>query len=163
MPTAFGPNDDVGSDSIETASGCAGTSRTISTNPNSEKESSRASFGTRKPNWPYHPTEAFFGLTVDAGVALHPAHLDAGADHLLRKLVAAEFTSHGEALQLGEAGEVANAEAGGRLLPDIAEQVGRRKIIAVEFFAVSGSAARPCRPRCGRRRPATILPSSVRR
>ena len=73
---------------------------------------------------------------VDPPVTLHAAKLDAGAHQPRADLPVAELVTDREPLQLGEAREIADAQAADRLLPDIGEQVTRREIVAVEFLLI---------------------------
>ena len=75
-------------------------------------------------------------MAIDPAVPLGTAEFDACAHDLEREARLAKFPPHREALDLCEIGEIADAKATRRLVADIADQVGRGKIVSVEFFVV---------------------------
>jgi hypothetical protein len=75
-------------------------------------------------------------VAIKAAIPLLPAQLDRGSHHLKRQTRVAEFLANGEAFDLGEIGEIADAQAACGFIPDIADLVRRREIVAVEFLFV---------------------------
>src|SRR5882672_12680731 len=80
--------------------------------------------------------QTLLGVAIEPAVALLPAKLDSGAHQLEREARVAEFPAHRKALDLGKIGEETDAQAARRLIADIAKQMGRRQIVAVELFLV---------------------------
>ena len=80
-------------------------------------------------------------------IALGAAQLDAGAHDLEREARLAKFPSDGKSLDLCEIREIANAQATGRFVADIADKMCRRKIVAVEFLVVGTFLFCTCRRR----------------
>ena len=64
---------------------------------------------------------------VDAAIAFRTAELDAGLHQPRTDMTVAEFVAHRQPLELGEAREVANAQAADGLLSDIGSADGSRK------------------------------------
>src|SRR6185437_10864208 len=73
---------------------------------------------------------------VDPPVTLHAAELDARAHQARADVTVAEFVTNREPLELGETGEVADAQTADRLSSDIGEQMARTEIVAVEFLLI---------------------------
>ena len=75
-------------------------------------------------------------MTVEPPIAFDPAELDCRAHHLERQARVPKFLANGEALDLGEIGEEADAQTARRLIADVAEQMRRREIVSVEFLFI---------------------------
>src|SRR5262249_54843647 len=75
-------------------------------------------------------------MDVDAAIALAAAELDAGVHQPGADTQVAEFVADGKPLDLGEIGEVANPQTADRLPADIAQEVARAEIVAVELLVI---------------------------
>src|SRR6202012_6290617 len=75
-------------------------------------------------------------MTIKAPVSLHLTKLDGSANELKRQACGAKLLAHRETLDFGEIREIANPDATGRLAADIADQVRRRHVVAVEFLVI---------------------------
>src|SRR5262245_2475885 len=75
-------------------------------------------------------------MAIQPAIPLLPAQLDGGPNDLKRETRVAEFLADSEAFDLGEIGEIANAQAAGRLVTDVTYQMRRCEVVAVEFLFV---------------------------
>jgi hypothetical protein len=82
------------------------------------------------------PDEALLRVPVEAAIALDPGQLDPGPDEREGHARVAVLGPHRQALDLGEVGEEPDPQAPRRLVADIADQVGGREIVAVEFLLI---------------------------
>src|SRR5262245_6945428 len=60
--------------------------------------------------------QPFLRMAIQPAIPLLPAKLDGGPNDLKRETRVAEFLADSEAFDLGEIGEIANAQAAGRLV-----------------------------------------------
>src|SRR3954469_149744 len=75
-------------------------------------------------------------MPVEAPIALGAAQFDAGADDLKCQPGLPKLLADCEALDLRKVGEIANTEASGRLVADVADEVSCRKIVPVELLVI---------------------------
>ena len=73
-------------------------------------------------------------MRIQNAVALLPAQLDGGIEDFAGKAVTAALVADRQSFELGEIGKIANPHAADRLAVLVADQMGRGKIIAVEFL-----------------------------
>src|SRR6187401_571249 len=75
-------------------------------------------------------------MAIETSVALSAAELDACADNLERQTCLAKFFADRESLDLCEISEIANAEASGRFITNVTNQVSCGKVVAIKFLVV---------------------------
>src|SRR5665213_4383283 len=80
--------------------------------------------------------QTFLRMAVEPAIPLHPAKLDRRMHQLKRQSCRAELFAHRQPLDLGEVGEITDADAAGGFLADIADQMRCRHVIPIEFFLV---------------------------
>src|SRR6185295_18544903 len=75
--------------------------------------------------------KTFLRMSVDSPIPFHLAELDRCAHQPRPKPKVAIFCANREAFQFCEIREISDAQAPDRLVPDVAQKMGRREIIAV--------------------------------
>src|ERR1043166_226064 len=75
-------------------------------------------------------------VAIEPAIPLGSAKFDASADHLESNTRFAKLTANSKPLDLGEVGEITNAQTCDWLVPAVTEKMRRGKVIAVVLFVV---------------------------
>ena len=75
-------------------------------------------------------------VSIDAPISFGAAQLDAGAHDGNRKSCSSKFASDGKSFELRKIRKIANSQASGRLVAYIANEMSRRKVVAVKFLLI---------------------------